>query len=87
MEDKEEMSNLTRINLIISQSLTQTQEAILVLSGQLQTLQAQINSKKPATEKPETEKKNVSTIQIAASGLVQIPAVLTIPAQHATLSA
>ena len=38
MEDKEEMSNLTSINLTLSQSLTQPQEPILVLSEHLQTL-------------------------------------------------
>ena len=58
MEYKEEMSNHTRINLTLSQSLTQAQEAILLLFEQLQTLQAHMNSKKSVTEKPATENKN-----------------------------
>ena len=41
MEDKEGMENLTSINLTGSQSLTQSQETILVLSKQLQALQVQ----------------------------------------------
>ena len=49
--------NLTSINLTLYQSLTQAQEAILVLYKQLQALQAQKNAKRPATEKPVTDKK------------------------------
>ena len=51
MEDKESMANLTSINLTLSQSLTQAQEKMLVLSKQLQALQAQANSKTPTTDK------------------------------------
>ena len=57
MEDKEEMANLTSINLTLSQSLTQAQETILVLSKQLQALQSQSKAKKPSTKKPVFEKK------------------------------
>ena len=39
MEDKDEMANLNIINLTLSQSLTQAQEKILVLSKKLQALQ------------------------------------------------
>ena len=38
MEDKEAMANLTSINLTLLQSLTQSQEIILVISKQLQAL-------------------------------------------------
>ena len=38
MEDKEVMLNLTSINLNLSQSLKQAEEAILVISNQLQAL-------------------------------------------------
>ena len=40
MKENEAMENLAIINLTLSQSLTQAQETILVLSKQLQTLQA-----------------------------------------------
>ena len=83
MEDKEEMENLTSINLTLSQSLTQSQETMLVLSKQLQALQAQTNSKNLATEKPATDKKNISANQIATARLMEGPTVLTIPDQHA----
>ena len=59
------MENLISINLKISQSLTQSQEAILVHSKQLQTIQAQMNSNKQATEKPEThENKSINNSKI-----------------------
>ena len=45
MEDKEAMENLTSINLTMSQSLTQAQETIMVLSKQLQALQTQEKAK------------------------------------------
>ena len=83
MEDKEEMENLTSINLTLSQSLTQSQETMLVLSKQLQALHAQTNSKNLATEKPATDKKNISANQIATARLMEGPTVLTIPDQHA----
>ena len=53
------MKNTTSINLTLSQRFTQSQETILVLPNQLQTLHAQINSKKIATEKPATNKKKI----------------------------
>ena len=40
MEDKEAMENLTSINIKLSQSLNQVQEATLVLSKHLRTIQA-----------------------------------------------
>ena len=46
MEDKESMVNLTRTKLALFQSIKQAQEEMLVLYKNLQTLQAQINSKK-----------------------------------------
>ena len=48
MEDKEAMTNLTIINLTLSQSLTQAQETILVLSKQLQALQFQTKARTPS---------------------------------------
>ena len=57
MEDKGETENLIIINLTLHYILNQAQETILVLSKKLQALQAQTNSKKPATEKPSTDNK------------------------------
>ena len=57
MKEKVAMENLTIINLALYQRLNQAQEEMLLLSKQMQTLQAQMNSKKPATEKTATEKK------------------------------
>ena len=68
MEDNEATGKPTIINLTLSQSLTQAQETILVLYMQIQTLQAHINSKKPEINKPETDKKKISTSQKATSG-------------------
>ena len=45
MEDKEAMTNLTSINLTLSQILTQAQESILMLSKELQALQVQTKAK------------------------------------------
>ena len=56
MEDTEAMENTTSINLTLFQILTQAQEIMLVLYKHLQALQAQMTSKIPATEKPETDK-------------------------------
>ena len=56
MEDREEMVNFNSINLILSQSLMQSQEKILELPKQLQALQAKENKKKPTTEKPVLDK-------------------------------
>ena len=52
MEDSESMANLASINLTLSQSLTQAQETILVISKQLQALHAQSKAKKTSTKKP-----------------------------------
>ena len=57
MKDKEAMANLTSINLTLSQSLTQVQEIILVLSKQLQALQVQTKAKTPNTNKIALDKK------------------------------
>ena len=46
MENKEEMANLISINMTLYQSLTKSQEAILVLSKQLQALQAHMDPQK-----------------------------------------
>ena len=51
IEDKEAMVNLTSINLTLSQSLTQEQETILVLSKQLQALQFHTKAKTPSTDR------------------------------------
>ena len=56
MEDKGEMTNLTIINLILSQSLTQAQETIMVLSNQLHSLQTQANAKTPTIKRPVLDK-------------------------------
>ena len=50
MEDKEEMANLARINILLPQSLTQAQETMLVLSKQLQALQSQSKENTPTTD-------------------------------------
>ena len=57
MKENEAMENLAIINLTLSQSLTQAQETILVPSKQLQTLQAQMNSKEPMTKKRKLTRK------------------------------
>ena len=51
------MSNLTSIKLKLSLSLTQSQEASLVLFKHMSKIQAQMNSKKLETEKPATDNK------------------------------
>ena len=45
MEDKEAMANLISINLPLSQSITQSQEKVLVLYKQLQEPQFQTKNK------------------------------------------
>ena len=50
MEDKKAMENFTIINLTLSQSLTQAQDTILVLSKQLQALQVHTKAKTPSTK-------------------------------------
>ena len=57
MEDKEAMANLTSINLTLSQSLTQAQETILVLSKQLQALHVHTKTKTPATKRTALDQK------------------------------
>ena len=57
MEDKEAIVNLTSINLTLSQSLTQAQESILVLSKQLQALQVHTKSKTKSTKRTALDKK------------------------------
>ena len=61
MEDKEEMEKLTSINLTLYQILNQSKETILVLSKQLQELQAQADAKTPTTEKTVLDKKTTET--------------------------
>ena len=51
------MANLTSINLTLSQSLTQSQETILVLSKQLHALQVQTKAKTPTTKITVLDKK------------------------------
>ena len=57
MEDKEEMVNLSSIKLTLSQSLTQAQEIIFVLSKKLQALQVQNKAKKSPTKRTSLHKK------------------------------
>ena len=57
MEYKEAIVNLTIINLTLSQSLTQAEENILVLSKQLQGLQVHTKTKTPATKRIALDKK------------------------------
>ena len=52
MEDKDEIENLTSINLTLFHILKQAQEKMLVLSNQIQALQTQAKSKTPTTEIP-----------------------------------
>ena len=56
MEETEAMVNLTSINLTLSQSLTQAQETILVLSKQLQALQV-LTKKTQYTKRTALDKK------------------------------
>ena len=57
MEDKKAMANLFSINLTLYQSLTQAQQTILVLSKQLQYLQAQSKANKPTTKRTAMDNK------------------------------
>ena len=57
MEDKEAMPNLTSINLTLSQSLTQAQETILVISKQLQALQFHTKAKILSTKRTALDQK------------------------------
>ena len=68
MEDKEAMANLASINLTLSQSLTQAQETILVLSNQLQALQVQTKINTPATKRISLDKKPGMLNQSATTG-------------------
>ena len=78
------MTNLTRINLTLSQSLTQSLEKILVLFNQLQALQSQTNANKPATENRKPTRRIGTAIQISTAGLMEGPTVFTILYQHAS---
>ena len=51
------MENLTIINLALSKRLNQSQGVILVLSKHIQTIEAQMNTNKPATDKKKRLKK------------------------------
>ena len=51
------MANLTRINLTLSQILTQAQEKILVISKQLQELKTQAKANTTTIERPVPDKK------------------------------
>ena len=57
MEDREAMANLNSINLTLSQSLTQAQETILVLSKQLKALQVHTKTKTPSTNRTALDQK------------------------------
>ena len=83
MEDKEEMANLTIINLTLSQSLTQAQEKVLAISKQLQEIQVQKKTKTPATKITALDKKPRILNRSATDGLMEEPADWTIPAQSA----
>ena len=69
-EDKEAMTNITSINLTLYQSLTKSQETILVTSEQLQDLQAQSKEKKPKTKKPSMDKNERKKYQRATARLM-----------------
>ena len=62
MENEEVMANLTSISLTLSQSLTQAQEKILVLSKKMQALQVQTQKKTPATNRTALDKKTKDAI-------------------------
>ena len=83
MEDKEAMTKLTSINLILSQSLTQAQETILVLSKQMQALQVQTKTKTPSTKRTSLDLKPRILNQSATAGLMGEPADWPIPAKPA----
>ena len=57
IKDKEAMANLTSIKLILSQSLTQAQETILVLSKQLWDLQVHTKANIPPTKRTALDQK------------------------------
>ena len=57
IEDKEAMSNLTSINLTLSQSLNQAQETMLAISKQLQALQVHTKEKTPSTKRTALDQK------------------------------
>ena len=64
MKDKEEMVNLTSINITLSQSLTQAQEKMLMISKQLQALQVQTKTKTPATKITSLDKNQGCLIKV-----------------------
>ena len=79
MEDKEARSNLTSINLTLSQSLTQAQKKLLVISKQLRALQVYTKAKTSATKRTALDKKTRMINQSATAGLMGEPADWTIP--------
>ena len=58
IEYKKAMENIKSTNLKLSQSLTPAQEEILALFKKLQIIQAQINTKEPATDKKKRDNKS-----------------------------
>ena len=86
MEDNEAMANLTSTNLTLSQSLTQAQETILVLSKQLQALQVHTKAKTPSKKRTELDIKTRMLNQSATAGLMGEPTDWNIPAQPAIFS-
>ena len=81
MEDKEAMVNLTSINLTLSQSLTQAQETVLVLSKQLHVLKVHTKTKTPASKRTALDQKPKMLNLSATAGLMGEPTDSTIPAQ------
>ena len=81
MEDKEAMVKLTSINLTLSQSLTQSQETMLVLSKQLQALQVHTKANTSSTKRTALDKKTRILNRIATAGLMGEHTNWNIPAQ------
>ena len=80
MEEMEAMDNLTIINLTLYQSLTRSQEKILLLSKKLHALQLQKKRKKPATKRAALNKNIRMLNKSATDGIMGESAGLTIPA-------
>ena len=83
MEDKEAITKITIINLTLSQSLTQAQENILVLSKQLQALPVHTKQRYHTQREPHYIKKPRMLNRSATAGLMREPADWTIPVQPA----
>ena len=64
------MANLTSINLTLSQSQTQAQEKMLVLSNQLQATQFHTKTKTPSTKRTTLDQKTRMLNQSATDGLM-----------------